>query len=84
MALTKAKRPNANIIFPQIDEFHLGEFIMMYEIQTVFTGKLLHINPLDQPGVEAGKKATYALMGKPGYEKEREEIEQYLQKSGKK
>ncbi len=84
IALTKAKRPNANIIFPQIDEFHLGEFIMMYEIQTVFTGKLLHINPLDQPGVEAGKKATYALMGKPGYEKEREEIEQYLQKLGKK
>ncbi|HQK56916.1 MAG TPA: glucose-6-phosphate isomerase [Candidatus Syntrophosphaera thermopropionivorans] len=84
IALTKAKRPNANIIFPQIDEFHLGEFIMMYEIQTVFTGKLLHINPLDQPGVEAGKKATYALMGKPGYDKEREEIQQYLQKLGKK
>ena len=84
IALTKAKRPNANIIFPKIDEFHLGEFIMMYEIQTVFTGKLLNINPLDQPGVEAGKKATYALMGKPGYEKEREEIEQYLQKLGKK
>ncbi|HNX00018.1 MAG TPA: glucose-6-phosphate isomerase, partial [Candidatus Cloacimonadota bacterium] len=64
IALTKAARPNANLVFPLLDEYHLGEFIMMYEIQTVFTGKLLHIDPLDQPGVEAGKIATYALMGK--------------------
>lgn len=67
-ALTSAGRPNCTISFPQVDEFHLGEFIMMYMIQTVFTGKLLHINPLDQPGVEAGKNATYMLMGKKGYE----------------
>lgn len=80
IALTKSGRPNANIVFPVIDEFHLGEFIMMYEIQTVFAGKLLHINPLDQPGVEAGKIATYALMGKAGFDKERAEIRQYLEK----
>ncbi|MCB5225025.1 MAG: glucose-6-phosphate isomerase [Candidatus Cloacimonadaceae bacterium] len=79
IALTKAHRPNCNIVFPTIDEFHLGEFIMMYEIQTVFAGKLLHINPLDQPGVEAGKIATYALMGKAGYDKERAEIQKYLE-----
>ena len=78
IALTKAHRPNCNIVFPAIDEFHIGEFIMMYEIQTVFTGKLLHIDPLDQPGVEAGKIATYALMGKAGYDKERAEIQEYL------
>ena len=60
----------ATIGFPRLDEYHLGEFIMMYEIQTVFTGKLLHIDPLDQPGVEAGKIATYALMGKKGFEAE--------------
>lgn len=80
IALTKAHRPNANLIFPQIDEFHLGEFIMLYEIQTVFTGKLLHINPLDQPGVEAGKIATYALMGKAGFERELAEIRDYQAK----
>ncbi|MEN6445884.1 MAG: glucose-6-phosphate isomerase [Candidatus Cloacimonas sp.] len=82
IALSKAMRPNANIIFPQIDEYHLGEFIMLYEIQTIFTGKLLRINPLDQPGVEAGKIATYALMNKKGYEKESTEIEQYKQDRG--
>ncbi len=77
IALTKARRPNANIVFPALDEFQLGEFIMLFEIQTVFTGKLLHINPLDQPGVEAGKIATYALMGKAGFERELAEIKAY-------
>ncbi len=82
IALSKAQRPNCNIVFPQIDAYHLGQFIMLYEIQTVFAGKLLHINPLDQPGVEAGKIATYALMGKSGYDKERDEIETYKQERG--
>jgi len=79
IALSKAMRPSCNIVFPQIDEYHLGQFLMLYEIQTVFTGKLLNINPLDQPGVEAGKIATYALMNKKGYEQERAEIEKYKQ-----
>ncbi|HOA29669.1 MAG TPA: glucose-6-phosphate isomerase [Candidatus Cloacimonadota bacterium] len=77
IALTKAGRPNCNLIFSEIDELTLGEAIMMYEIQTVFTGKLLNINPLDQPGVEAGKIATYALMGKAGFDQERDEIKEY-------
>lgn len=77
IALTKAGRPNANLIFPEISETALGEAIMMYQIQTVFTGKLLNIDPLDQPGVEAGKIATYALMGKAGFDAERAEIKQY-------
>ena len=82
IALSKAMRPNCNIVFPQIDEYHLGQFIMLYEIQTVFTGKLLRINPLDQPGVEAGKIATYALMNKKGYDQERAEIDKYKQEHG--
>jgi len=82
IALSQAMRPNANLSFPLLDAYHLGEFIMLYEIQTVFTGKLLHINPLDQPGVEAGKIATYALMGKAGFDKERAEIELYKKERG--
>ncbi|MDD3536468.1 MAG: glucose-6-phosphate isomerase [Candidatus Cloacimonetes bacterium] len=77
IALTKAGRPSCMISLPEISERYLGQAIMMYEIQTVFTGKLLNINPLDQPGVEAGKIATYALMGKQGFDKEREEIETF-------
>ncbi len=79
IALTKAGRPNANLIFPEINEYILGQFFMMYEIQTVFTGKLLNIDPLDQPGVEAGKIATHILMGKNGFEGTVAEIEKYLQ-----
>lgn len=78
IALSKSDRPNCNITFPKINEKNLGEFIMLYEIMTVFTGALLEIDPLDQPGVEEGKIATYALMGKKGYDKEREEIEKIL------
>jgi len=79
IALTRAGRPNANITFPELNEYTVGQFIMMYQVQTVFTGKLLNINPLDQPGVEAGKISTYAMMGKAGYEKELEFIDKYLQ-----
>jgi glucose-6-phosphate isomerase len=79
IALTRVGRPNCNIVFPELNEFTLGQFIMMYEVQTVFTGKLLNIDPLDQPGVEAGKIATYAMMGKAGFEKELESIDTYLQ-----
>lgn len=79
IALTRTGRPNCNIIFPELNEYTLGQFIMMYEVQTVFTGKLLNIDPLDQPGVEAGKISTYAMMGKAGFEKELEFIDQYLQ-----
>lgn len=79
IALSRTGRPNANIIFPQLNEYTLGQFIMMYEVQTVFAGKMLNIDPLDQPGVEAGKISTYAMMGKSGYEQELAYIDHYLQ-----
>jgi len=78
MALTAAGRPNCTITFPTLDEYHLGEFLFLYEVQTVFTGKLLEVNPLDQPGVEAGKIATYAMMGKAGFDEKRREVEAYM------
>ncbi len=79
IALTKAGRPNCNIIVPEISEENLGAFIFLYEMQTLITGYLLDINPLDQPGVEAGKIATYARMGKKGFEKEADEIKAYIE-----
>lgn len=67
-ALTKARRPNATIIFPRVSAHTVGQFIYLMEVMTAFMGKLLRVNPFDQPGVELGKQATYALMGCPGYE----------------
>ena len=74
ISLTNNGRPNLTLIFPHISEEMLGQFFYMYEMQTAIAAKLLNINAFDQPGVEAGKNATYALMGRKGYETLREEI----------
>ena len=73
-ALTQAQRPNFTIHVPTIDAAILGELFYFYELQTVMGGALLNVNPFGQPGVEAGKNATYALMGREGYETLREEL----------
>ena len=73
-ALTQAQRPNFTIEVPTVDAAILGELFYLYELQTVMGGALLNINPFGQPGVEAGKNATYALMGREGYEPLREEL----------
>lgn len=78
IALTNAGRPNCNIIFPEINAENIGEFIYLYEMQTLIAGYFLNINPLDQPGVEAGKIATYAIMGKQGFKKEADQIQNYI------
>jgi glucose-6-phosphate isomerase len=73
-ALTEAQRPNFTIGVPTIDAAILGELFYLYELQTVMAGALLNVNPFGQPGVEAGKNATYALMGREGYETLRDEL----------
>ncbi len=73
-ALTEAQRPNFTIAVPSIDAAMLGELFYLYELQTVMGGALLNVNPFGQPGVEEGKNATYALMGRDGYETLREEL----------
>ncbi|MFT4038013.1 MAG: hypothetical protein QM692_07535 [Thermomicrobiales bacterium] len=67
-ALTEAKRPNLMLTIPTNDAAIVGEFYFMHEFQTVVAGGLYGVNPFGQPGVEAGKNATYALMGREGYE----------------
>jgi glucose-6-phosphate isomerase len=74
-ALAKAQRPNLTITTPVIDAFTVGELFYMMELQTVMAGALYDVNPFGQPGVEAGKNATYALMGREGYEDLRQELE---------
>ncbi len=67
-ALTSAQRPNLTISIPTIDAAIVGEFFYLFQLQTVMAGALYGVNPFGQPGVEAGKNATYALMGRSGYE----------------
>ena len=57
------------------ERFTLGQLMFMLELQTAYTGALLNINTFNQPGVENGKKATFALLGKKGYEAQKKEMD---------
>lgn len=74
-ALTKSKRPNLSIELDSISEEELGKLIFSFEISVLALGELFNVNPIDQPAVEIGKKYTYALMGKEGFEKAKEDFE---------
>ncbi len=73
-ALVASRRPCLNIRFPCVSEETVGQFILLWEAATSIMGGLLNINPYDQPAVELGKEYTYALMGKPGYEKQARQL----------
>lgn len=67
-ALRRNGRPNATITVPGIDAASLGALFMLLQLATVYAGALYGIDPLDQPGVELGKRLTYGLMGREGSE----------------
>jgi glucose-6-phosphate isomerase len=67
-ALARRGRPNMTLTLDAVDAWHLGGLFMLFELATVYAGALYDVNPLDQPGVELGKKLTYALMGRRGYD----------------
>jgi glucose-6-phosphate isomerase len=56
------------ILFDKVNAYTVGQFIYLFEVTTSLAGMLFNINPYDQPAVELGKEATFALMGKPGNE----------------
>lgn len=79
-ALTSNGRPNCTFTLDRIDEEHLGAFLQMLMFQTAFMGELLDINAFDQEGVELGKRFTFGLMGRPGYETYRQRFQSYEEK----
>jgi glucose-6-phosphate isomerase len=66
-ALLESQRPTLTVLFPRVGPETVGQFIYLYEAAVAYMGGLLDINTFDQPAVELGKQATYALMGKGGY-----------------
>jgi glucose-6-phosphate isomerase len=70
--------PNIRIILQKLDEEILGQLIYFFEFACALSGYLLGVNPFDQPGVEAYKKNMFALTGKPGFEKEGEDLRRRL------
>lgn len=72
LAHTDGQVPNFMVNIPEINEFYLGELFYFFEFACGVSGYLLGVNPFNQPGVESYKKNMFALLGKPGYEAERE------------
>src|SRR5262245_11739172 len=63
-AMVGANRPNCTFTVEKVDEENLGAFLQLMEFETTFIGELLNINAFDQEG----KKFTFGLMGRSGYE----------------
>lgn len=74
LAHTDGQVPNLMVNMPEVSEFYLGELFYFFEFACGLSGYLLGVNPFNQPGVESYKKNMFALLGKPGYEAQREEL----------
>ncbi len=74
LAHTDGNVPNLMVNIPEQNEYYLGQLFYFFEFACGVSGYILGVNPFDQPGVESYKKNMFALLGKPGYEKEREEL----------
>ena len=70
--------PNIRITVPKLDEYYLGQLIYFFELACGISGKILDVNPFDQPGVESYKKNMFALLNKPGFEKESQAMQERL------
>jgi glucose-6-phosphate isomerase len=74
VALARADRPTLAWKLPRVDAHALGQLFVALELQTAIEAALYRVNAYDQPGVEAGKVAAFALIGREGYETERDTI----------
>ena len=74
LAHTDGNVPNLMVKIPEQNEFYLGELFYFFEFACGVSGYVSGVNPFNQPGVESYKSNMFALLGKPGYEKEREEL----------
>ncbi|MGI8315709.1 glucose-6-phosphate isomerase [Halobacillus mangrovi] len=78
LAHTDGDVPNLIVHLPKRDAYTFGYLVYFFEKACAISGYLLGVNPFDQPGVEAYKKNMFALLGKPGFEEEKEKLEKRL------
>lgn len=82
-ALTSSQRLNNKIMLPEVNAHTLGQLMMFFMLQTAYAGAMLNIDTFNQPGVENGKNATYALLGRAGYEAKAKELNSNKAKDAK-
>lgn len=78
LAHTDGNTPNLMVRIPEQNEFYLGELFYFFEFACGISGYMLGVNPFNQPGVESYKRNMFALLGKPGFEAEGEELRKRL------
>ncbi len=78
LAHTEGGVPNIIIEVEKLDEYNFGEMVYFFEKACALSGYMLGVNPFNQPGVESYKKNMFALLGKPGYESQKAELEAKL------
>ncbi|MDY6933357.1 MAG: glucose-6-phosphate isomerase [Spirochaetota bacterium] len=83
LVLKETSRPNASLILPKLQAEEIGELIMILEMQTSYAGYLYNINPFNQPAVEQGKRITWGLLKRPGYEDIEDQFKKRFIKSDK-
>ena len=81
LAHTDGKVPNLIVTIPEMDAYTFGYLVYFFEKACAMSGYLLGVNPFDQPGVEAYKVNMFALLGKPGFEEKKAELESRLKQS---
>ena len=74
LAHTDGNVPNTVVNIPEVNEYYLGQLFYFFEFACGVSGYTLGVNPFNQPGVESYKKNMFALLGKPGYEEQREAL----------
>lgn len=82
-ALTRSKHMNNTILLEEVNANTIGQLLMLFQIETAYEGYFLNIDAFNQPGVEEGKNATYALFNRKGYEVKREELQNAPKKNAK-
>ena len=74
LAHTDGNVPNTVVNVPEVNEYYLGQLFYFFEFACGVSGYTLGVNPFNQPGVESYKKNMFALLGKPGFEEQREAL----------
>ena len=79
-ALTKSKHMNNTIVLDEVNANTVGQLLWFFQLETAYAGAMLNIDTFNQPGVEEGKKATFALLGKAGYAAKKAELDSLPEK----
>ena len=84
ISLAERGRMTTTLHVPMVNAFTLGQLFYLLEVQTVLEAALYRVDPFNQPGIEAGKRYTYGMAGRRGFEEKRAEVEAWMQKKNPK